>query len=118
MCRTDELCVVALVSCRNYNSGTLVVGIGNALFDILIVCVCAQAQIDDLCAAVCRIADSVADDGRAALTGGIHDTDRKDLDIDPGCAVHDDAGHVGSVSVLIGGIIVIVYKVLAAQESS
>ena len=116
MGRAHILCILALISRGDNDRDAFIEGIGDALLDVVVMPECGQAQVDDLCSLVHCVADAVSDHRRASAAGCIDDTHRKDLDIDPRCAVHNGSGHVCSMAVFVRGITVIVHKIFAGQN--
>ena len=80
--------------------------------------VAPKTEVDHLSAFTDSITDSVAYNGRAASTGGVHDTHRKDKDFNPWCAINNSTSDMGSVSVLISGGVIIVNQIDTGEYPS
>ena len=106
-------CVVTVISRSDNNCRPLTVRISNAVFNKFVMAVGSKAQIDHLRAAVRRIPDSVSDDRRIPHARSIHDAHRKDLYIDSGGTVCNNARDMGSVSVFVRRIGIVIHKISA-----
>ena len=118
MRRADIPGISTLISCCNNDRDAFLVCICDTLLDIFIVLIGTKAEIDHLCAFVYSVANAIADSRGMSVSGGIHDTYRKNLYINPGRAVYNDACHMSTMTVAIRRIAVVVHIILARQNPS
>ena len=118
MCRADIFGILIFVARSDHNCDAAIVGVIDTIFQILVMRVAAETEVDHLCSLADSIPDPVADYGGTALAGGVHDTDRQDINFNPGCAVHDSSGDMSPVAVLIRRSIIIIDQIDSGKYSS